>query len=478
MISRRTVLASIPAVGAVAGFYGSLRGIRAVAQTNLPRRRSVSELALNDPTLETLREFVSFMTDVSRNGQRVSWGSFAAIHGSNGRFNLCPHRNWSFLPWHRAYIQMYEVAARSVTGNSGFALPYWDWTADREVPEAFAAETVNGQANPLFIGGRLPGSLRDETVGQGVMDEIFAEPNFEAFGSTRASGQDSSDPVWLRLPGTSGRLENTPHNGVHVQVGGPHMRRPSSALDPIFLMHHGNVDRIWAAWNSLGFANTDDPFWLETNYINHFIDPQGDLYSTQVSDLQDVEALGYSYGFAAPAQPPIAENEDRDRLLASVFGAESTTGHLADANAATTDLPLNIAVTPDSRSLEEAIGSAGTLSARSGQPQVYAIIRDIVPSRPENTQLRIFVNHENLSQDVPISDPHYAATIGFFGIMAHKGHGASVVVNLTNTLKHLERTKGLLTDEVVVQLLPTAVAGESLERVGSVESGEVELVIA
>ena len=39
------------------------------------------------------------------------------------------------------------------------------------------------------------------------------------------------------------------HNRVHGWVGG-HMGRGHSSNDPIFFLHHCNVDRIWAFWQS------------------------------------------------------------------------------------------------------------------------------------------------------------------------------------------------------------------------------------
>ena len=82
-------------------------------------------MAQNDPILQTWRDGVRLLKAASGN---VSWANFAAIHGDANSFNLCPHGNWYFLPWHRAYLLSYERAVRQLTGNNDFALPYWDWT--------------------------------------------------------------------------------------------------------------------------------------------------------------------------------------------------------------------------------------------------------------------------------------------------------------------------------------------------------------
>jgi hypothetical protein len=102
------------------------------------------------------------------------------------------------------------------------------------------------------------------------------------------AGQNNLDQSWVNCEfcGTFGRLEQTPHNLVHVFVGGimavdrydvpeqllqsgrnrpPAVRartplgQANSALDPIFMMHHCNIDRIWWMWNRGGGVNSPDP---------------------------------------------------------------------------------------------------------------------------------------------------------------------------------------------------------------------------
>jgi hypothetical protein len=42
-------------------------------------------------------------------------------------------------------------------------------------------------------------------------------------------------------------LENGPHNAVHNAIGGD-MTTAASPTDPLFFMHHANVDRLWYQW--------------------------------------------------------------------------------------------------------------------------------------------------------------------------------------------------------------------------------------
>jgi tyrosinase len=120
--SRREVLLQGAVIGAGV-IAANMTGMEAWAQGAPPApklRRSLHGMALNDPILQTWRDGVRLLKAASGN---VSWASFAAIHGDDNGFNLCPHGNWYFLPWHRAYILMYERAVRQLTGNNDFALP-------------------------------------------------------------------------------------------------------------------------------------------------------------------------------------------------------------------------------------------------------------------------------------------------------------------------------------------------------------------
>ena len=63
-------------------------------------------------------------------------------------------------------------------------------------------------------------------------------------------------------------MENAPHNAIHVDVGGEWtqgaetlrgwMINPdTAALDPIFWLHHANIDRLWSVWNGISASNAD-----------------------------------------------------------------------------------------------------------------------------------------------------------------------------------------------------------------------------
>ncbi len=489
-ISRRSVLLQGCAIGAGV-IAAQMPGIVALAQGQSPQRRSLSDLQLNDPIVEAWRDGVRQLKQKPAS-EKISWASFAAIHGNANNFNLCPHGNWYFLPWHRAYLLMYERTVRQLTGHNEFALPYWDWTADRQLPGAFVQPTWNGKANPLFESQRdmsPTDSLSDEIVGPVVIQRIMGETPFENFGTSRPSGQNTLDPSWVvcEFCGIDGTLEQTPHNLVHNAVGGI-MASAQSSLDPIFMMHHCNIDRIWAVWNAppLNNSNSNDPLWTDMTFQNNFYHPDGSFYSPKVSDLYNPDALGYSYGLP-PAPAPatagpavVALGNKLTALYATpklngTPGIKTYTAQNAQQATAAANKPLAIAIEVD-RNLVAAVArrkSAGAGSellnfnvareqAASGT-RALAFIRDVAVTRHQSTLYRIFIDCDYLSPGTPISDPHYVGTFGIFGDHGdHPGHGGgpaakpSVALDLTNAIRSLYGSAIEAPSRIRVQILPVA----------------------
>lgn len=504
--SRRNVLlqGSAIAAGTIAA---QLPGVAALAQVQPPQRRSLGDLPLNDPVIGAWRDAVRQMKAKPATDP-LGWQGLASIHGTAAGFNRCPHGNWYFLPWHRGYVLMYERLTRELTGFQDFALPYWDWTRDRQLPAAFAQATFNGAPNPLFEASRRMGpteSLPDEIVGPGVVTTILGEAEFEIFGTSRPFGQNSLDPSWLgRRTGVQGTLEATPHNNVHGIVGGL-MNSGRSALDPIFMMHHCNIDRIWAVWRAAGNPDSAEALWLNMPFQNHFLNPDGSPSSPLVAELLAPEALGYTYGLAAPAvaalPPSVVALGSRLRTVFSAPAISAAVGvrtfESANADAAQAARALEVSV-PVDRDLVAAAASRPSVSAgaelldfnraravAASRPRVLAFVRDIAVANDENTQFRVFINCDYLSQATPITDDHYVGTFGFFGPQGgHGGHGGghdaaagpSVVLDLTPAIESLFGSAPTPPDRIRVQILPVPRGtAELAAATGTVTPARVEI---
>ena len=284
-LSRRHVLTHGAALTAAAALPAE-----AEAQTVL-LRRNVSSLAPDHAILVSYRKAINAMKALPQSDPR-NWTRQAQIHqGSN--VVRCPHNNWYFLPWHRAYLLAFERICRQLSGNANFALPYWDWTSSPQLPAAFATPTFNGQPNALFDNTRSSQTVTIPTniAGSTVMANIYSETTFEIFGSAKPAAQNNTNQQWQIAGAPSGPLESGPHNSVHGRIGG-NMGTYMSPLDPIFWLHHCNIDRIWDQWNRLGRANTSNVLWRNFPFNNQFSVPSGNAtapYNVAVSGLLNIQ---------------------------------------------------------------------------------------------------------------------------------------------------------------------------------------------
>jgi hypothetical protein len=91
----------------------------------------------------------------------------------------------------------------------------------------------------------------------------------------------------------------------------------TAARDPIFWLHHSNIDRLWQMWLDLDPAhkNPTNNAWLKTAFT--FAAPGGGTKSWNVSDVLDTTELGYQYDTVAPPRVLVAVGWGRRRTAAS-----------------------------------------------------------------------------------------------------------------------------------------------------------------
>jgi tyrosinase len=500
MPSRRKVLQLAAAAGAAAVFTGTFGGLRAAFAANVRTRRTLHGMSLDDPDLSAYRDFVGIMQGKDQS-QLVSWLGFSLQHGNqNVGYKYCPHGDWYFLPWHREYVLMYERAVQALTSYKNFAMPYWDWTTDRTIPAAFTDTSYKGKANPLYVSTRTLTDKRywplpDWIVGPEILKQIFRETLFQRFGTSRNPKQDSLDMSWVvRGGGAQGTLEGTPHNLVHNYTGG-FMPSPGSPRDPIFFMHHGNIDRIWWWWNGgLGNQNTagmtaqEQTWWLDMFYKDNYITPDGKFYGVKTRDVQSTQALGYTYDKGFPEFSPkkqAIDPERANRLRAFFDGgvsaksvSEVTTMEDVNTEGATFDKPL----LKRARLPKQLRGLVEATSETKRAPEVFAMLRDIqVPDAVSS--IRVFVNADNVNGDTSPTDPHFVTEIGF--LQHPGGHGGehadkeppSTVIDLTPTLTALSSAGLLKDDTITLQIIAVPREGAAAGEKPQVVPAAVEIAV-
>ncbi len=60
--------------------------------------------------------------------------------------------------------------------------------------------------------------------------------------------------------------------------------------DPIFYLHHANIDRLWESWNRLGNKNPTDPKYLDRKFA--YGDRSGKAVYLPVSETDRTGADG------------------------------------------------------------------------------------------------------------------------------------------------------------------------------------------
>lgn len=476
-ISRRQVVVQGAVVGA--GFLAAgVPGWDAFAlAADIPKRVSFASLTWDSDLVKIYIHAVGMLDDKNRAADDpFKWENLARIHN-----DFCPHGNWYFLPWHRAYTTMYERIIRAVTKYEGFAIPYWDWTENPKMPEFFTAKTIpkSNARNPLYVEQRrwpAQDPMRPEWVGEGVYAEIMAAQDFELFGTSRPRGQVDTNPGWIRRPtGDESTLEATPHNNVHNAIGG-WMPTSYSPRDPIFLAHHSNIDRIWAQWIKNGRMNSPSSLWTTMPFTDNFINPDKTRWSPRVSQLTDVMALGYSYDLKAETSLVAARMAPLGEKLTAYFahpgaktaGVERFVAANKSKAVANPGSSLSLSVAVGSHRL----GLAAHPPRGEGAGRVYAFLRDVEASDPETTEFRVFVGAEPLkSHDT--SDPRF---VGLFGIFAAMGHHMrpSFTLDLTEAVARVYGGAGTPPKDFTIQLVP--VPSKANGKAGTVTYDTLEIV--
>lgn len=220
-------------------------------------RKNIDSLT-DDETLQLRQALTAIQSDDSNKGYQ----NLASFHGAPGRCQFpdgspmacCIHGMPTFPQWHRLYVTEFEglMQAKGLT----FGIPYWDWTQTiTELPHLFQdalyIDPSNSKAlkNPFFEG---PIKFSNSVTKRAIDSRLFEHP---------AEGQHTTlyNAILYALEQDNycdfHVAFEVAHNTIHYLVGGRHEESMSSlgytAYDPLFFIHHSNVDRLFAIWQEL-----------------------------------------------------------------------------------------------------------------------------------------------------------------------------------------------------------------------------------
>ncbi|PWY86789.1 tyrosinase [Aspergillus heteromorphus CBS 117.55] len=243
-------------------------------------------------------------------GVQTRYDEFVATH-----INLTEyiHVNADFLAWHRYFIYTFEKALREECNYSS-TLPYWEWGYDAEKPqdsvlfngdaysmgsngEAWNRTTIfwasQNMTIPAGTGGGCvsAGPFANLTVNMGPINAPGEQPvDYKLEYNPRCLQRDVNPTV----SGTSVAFRNSTelilsyetidwfqgvmqadkrftdpdaprsfgvHGGGHLTVGGVLADIDTSPAEPMFWIHHAQIDRIWTIWQGLDPAKRRNAIW-------------------------------------------------------------------------------------------------------------------------------------------------------------------------------------------------------------------------
>lgn len=448
-MKRRTFIINAAAMAA----YLCLQRVQGetVSRPKRIRRNAISASASTD--IETLKEGVRILMVNTDAEQYASWMYWANSHGTpnpipdrmKSVWYRCEHGSMHFLSWHRAYLYYFEELIRQITRKADFALPYWNWYADSDIPPAFAEVSNN----------KLYHTPRDYDKRALLRDALSAQ-SFSGFSSL---------------------LEGNPHGTVHVMVGGDMGAVVTSARDPLFWVHHANVDRLWEVWRArdpLQHKNPGNETWLRQSFV---FDLAGEK-ALQAGQLVETDMLGYVYDSVSEQEAGVVIPRSPTKIIDVPANAEES-GTLGDAPRIL-GRARELALNDESVTLRFRIGQSDRVrlaavpeSSGSKPPDMYARLRDIKVTpqgRRRGFEFRLYVN---LPVQAAGGAPHEAFYVGSINSFQLSGaHHHDLRIPLQDIIGRQSSLKLWSNTEVLLSVLSTQSAQETLVTIG-----EMELVV-
>jgi N-acetylneuraminic acid mutarotase len=224
-------------------------------------------------------------------------------------------QQWYFLPWHRLMLHQFEGVIREVLHDESFTLPYWNPITgnpdDLVVPAVF-----RDPGSPLFNGTRWFWVNGGEPIDKLYKNWINLSALNETFYIDSANGSLGFEP----------HLDQNPHFFTHLALGGDMAEFSTVGGDPLFYLHHANMDRLWESWNQLGNTNPTDPKYLDRKFA--YGDRSGKAVYLPVSATDRTAQMGYEYDRYEKAPQPetltaseaAARKATLDSAMASMHG--------------------------------------------------------------------------------------------------------------------------------------------------------------
>ena len=137
-----------------------------------PVRRDIASLGTSHPIIDAYKRAITAMKALPESDPR-SWTSQARLHNDH-----CPHQNWLLLPWHRCHLYYFERICRRLSGMEDFALPYWNWSKNPQIPAVFWGDSLNPLYDPTRVA--TPNSVADSALARALRSRCRISARFSS----------------------------------------------------------------------------------------------------------------------------------------------------------------------------------------------------------------------------------------------------------------------------------------------------------
>jgi len=419
----------------------------------------------------------------------------------------CTHDNNSagqssqihFLPWHRLYVYHLEKIVRELSGDSDFALPYWDYISmkDTELPNE-TRRTMPVEFTQPLTSSDEENSLYEASRDNSLMQGVAIRSNWTQ-GNLLKAVQDLSNTS--TYSDYNSIMDWRPHGVMHVYLGGGALASggfeqslnkiynridfglmynvASAGFDPIFWMHHGNVDRLWAQWTDNDPTKKVTVEELEAvEWPYKFFEPNGDLKEYTPQQVVDsVYNMDYVYddGSAPNVTVPsvIAPSLTAPKvIMAKTFLGTKKQRTVLKGGEVVTQM-VQIPKVGDRLVLRQFLLS----NVQTSQPHYSLDVEVTYIGRPRG-EYEVYLNlpeeKSAMKKAMADIDTYYLGTISFFVLDSDKPRSKTFKFDITDELLK-EFGQNIVSqdiDSVTVSIIPKGVAGGSVTLEGLTVSVE------
>jgi hypothetical protein len=312
---------------------------------------------------------------------------------------------------------------RAKSGKADFALPYWNYVDQKDavMPPVFAKKnsnvfesarcTVLNKGKPIESKEYGPGKdldighLMTNTLYSLFNDAIDNAPHgaMHVYIGGRTNGETFFNPIYqARLPGKGGVM-------AHV---------PSAAFDPIFWLHHAEIDFLWQQWMNSPKGQKPNLAQLQAAPIHYnFFGRNGNPVTLTVEQA-------YNMVFSLPVTYDSIQATANFAEVTSLMNEkpqESATAPTEIAHSATPHVIKGKETSFSTKLETNAVGLADIIASQANR----RVVLHLTVSFTKEPTGSYHVYLQNGADEQRGSTPKFIGNMTFFGAALHARHGVA-----------------------------------------------------